>query len=267
MLAFRDFLNAFRRLEIDRARPVIVHTSLSAFGQVQGGAETILGALMAQYQTILAPTFTYKTMVTPEDGPENNACQYGAGLTINRMAEFYQPDMRADRLMGVLPELLRNRPNAQRSTHPVMSFSGINAEAAIKAQSLDEPLAPLHALRLESGWVLLLGVNQTVNTSIHYAERLSGRKQFTRWALTPAGVVEFRGFPGCSDGFESLTPYLEGVARYVQLGPATITAVPLDDLTLIVRNVLAADELALLCKRPECERCNAVRTDVVLNKQ
>ncbi len=259
MVAFRDFLTGLRRLGLDPGCPVIFHTSLSAFGQVQGGAETILGALLGQFHTLIAPTFTYKAMLVPETGPANNACTYGSQASNNRMVEFFHPDMPADRLMGVLPESLRRRPAARRSSHPVLSFSGINAETALHAQSLDEPLAPLHALRLEGGWALLLGVNQTVNTSIHYAERLAGRRQFTRWALTPEGVVEFEGFPGCSNGFEAITPHLEGIARSVQVGPAAITAVPLDDLTVVVRKLIEADPLALLCSRPDCERCGAIR--------
>lgn len=260
MLAFRDFLTAFRRLGIENTRPVIVHTSLSAFGQVHGAAETILGALMAQFNSILVPTFTYKTMVIPEEGPENNACIYGSGASTNRMAEFFQPDMRSDRLMGVLPEALRRRSNALRSSHPVLSFSGINVDAAIQSQSLNEPLAPIHALRQAGGWVLLLGVNQTVNTSIHAAEQLAGRRQFVRWALTPSGIVQFSGFPGCSDGFEALVPFLEGAARYVQLGTATITAIALEDLTSIVCNVIASNPLALLCAKSACERCRAIKS-------
>ena len=63
-------------------------------------------------------------------------------------------------------------------------------------QTLAEPLAPIGALAQRGGWVLLLGVNQTVNTSLHYAERLAGRPQFTRWALTYEGVRECPQFPG-----------------------------------------------------------------------
>ncbi len=267
MLTFRDFLAALRRLEIERSFPVIVHSSLSAFGHVQGGAETLLGALMGSFQTIVMPTFTYKTMIIPELGPENNACRYGSGMVSNQLAEIYRPNLPADRLMGIVPETLRRRTNAQRSNHPVLSFSGLNASEALSAQSLDEPLAPLHALRLAGGWVLLMGVNHTVNTSIHYAERLAGRKQFVRWSLISDGVVEFEGFPGCSDGFEAIAPHLKEITRQVVIGPAQIIAVPLEGLVKVVGSRLAADPLALLCANPDCERCNAVRSDQILKNE
>ena len=51
MPSFHDFARGLRQLGIDRERPVIAHASLSAFGQVHGGAETLLGALLAAFNT------------------------------------------------------------------------------------------------------------------------------------------------------------------------------------------------------------------------
>ncbi len=262
MVTFREFLTAFRKLEIERNRPVIVHSSLSAFGQVQGGADTILGALLGSFNTVVVPTFTYKTMIVPETGPEGNACVYGSGRDSNRMAEFFQPDMPADRLMGIIPETLRKRPTARRSSHPILSFAGINADAILEAQTLEEPLEPINRLKADRGWVLLLGVDHTVNTSIHYAERVAGRKQFVRWSLTSKGVVECPGFPGDSAGFQAISTRLGEVARQVQVGPAPIIAIPLLDLIDIACRWVSEDPLALLCSLPDCERCVAVRQGV-----
>ena len=54
MLTFRDFSAAFRKLEIDHSQPIIAHASLSAFGEVHGGAETLLGALMMGFNTLIS---------------------------------------------------------------------------------------------------------------------------------------------------------------------------------------------------------------------
>ena len=116
------------------------------------------------------------------------------------MAEFFTPRMPADPLMGIIPETLRKHPRAKRSSHPIQSFAGINAGKILAAQTMANPLSPLGALEERFGWVVLLGVDHTVNTSIHSAEKLAGRKQFVRWALTPKGVVECPGFPGVRRG-------------------------------------------------------------------
>ncbi len=259
MLTFRDLFTALHKLDLDRARPVIAHGSLSSFGEVNGGADTVLGALLSISNSVIMPTFTFKTMLIPEVGPENNAMQYGSGKDLNRMAEFFTPDMPVDPLMGAIPEALRLHPKAHRSTHPILSFGGINADQELEKQTLNEPLAPIHTLRENEGWVILLGVDHSVNTSIHYGERLAGRKQFVRWALTPDGVKECPGFPGCSNGFNAITPSLDQVIRRVQVGSSLVQAVPVAALVETVLAMLKQDPLALLCEKPDCERCNAVR--------
>ena len=259
MPSFHDFARGLRQLGIERGLPVIAHASLSAFGQMTGGAETLVGALLASFSTVIMPAFTYLTMLTPESGPPGNGIAYGTGKDTNRMAEFYTPDLPADRTIGAVAEALRRHPKASRSTHPILSFTGVNAASILQAQTLSQPLEPIHALADAGGWVLLLGVDHTSNTSIHYAERLAGRKQFFRWALTPEGIVACPGWPGCSDGFQALDPHLEPVRRSVQVSSSLIQAFPLTALVEAVTQAIAADPFALLCHRPDCGRCNAVR--------
>jgi len=257
-LRLRDLLLGLRDLRLGDA-PVIVHSSLKSFGPVDGGVETLLDAMTKVFVTIVVPTFTYKTMLTPRTGPGNNAITYGTGTDQNRMAEFFTPRMPADRLMGILPETLRKHPHANRSSHPIQSFAGINAEKILAAQTLPDPLGPLGVLEEQDGWVLLLGVDHTVNTSIHFAEKLAGRRQFVRWALTPKGVVECPGFPGDSAGFQAIGPDIEKFTRRVQIGNAPVQAVPLKMLFRVVIARIKKDPLALLCQQENCERCNQIR--------
>lgn len=254
----RDLLLGLRELRLGE-RPVIVHSSLSAFGQVEQGAESVVAALTAVFKTVLVPTFTYKTMLTPRDGPPDNAMVYGSQGDLNRMAEFFTLKMPADPLMGVIAEVFRRQPRALRSSHPILSFAGVNADAILHAQTMADPLAPLAALEAQDGWVVLLGVNHTVNTSIHYAEKLAGRRTFLRWALTPKGVVECPGFPGCSAGFQDIAIDMERFAHRVQIGNAIVQALPLKMLFRMVIGIIKKDRLALLCQQADCERCNQIR--------
>ena len=262
VVSFRDLVRSLHSLEIERTHPVIAHASLSAFGKVAGGADTLLGALLFTYETLIMPTFTYKTMLIPETGPAGNAMVYGSGKERNCRAEFFRPDMPADRLMGIVPEVLRHYPKASRSSHPILSFTGINADRALRAQAIQEPLAPIRVLWEARGWVLLLGVDQRVNTSIHLGERLAGRKQFVRWALTPRGVQESPGFPGCSEGFEAIAPRIEASIRRVRVGKALVQAMPLAELVETARAWVLADPSALLCDHAYCDRCEALRKGI-----
>ena len=263
MISYRELVNAFRAGGLSPARPVVVHSALSSFGdEIRGGPEALIGALLATASGVLVPAFTYKTMLTPETGPEDNAIQYGEGKDRNRMAEFFSADMPADRMMGLFADLVRRRPEAKRSGHPILSFSGIHLERAVDAQTIEEPFAPLRLLSEQDGQVLLIGVDQRVNTSIHLAEAQAGRKQFVRWALTADGVRECPAWPGCSDGFNQAAALFEGFSTRFRVGESQIQLIPLRGLLEAVTARLKEDPLALLCEREDCERCGAVRAAV-----
>jgi aminoglycoside 3-N-acetyltransferase len=258
MLTPEDFKVALDGLELEN-KPAIAHASLKSFGAIQGGAETVLNALLASVSRLIVPTFTYKTMITPEVGPPNNGIAYGTQLDLNRMSEPFRYDMSVDPLIGTLPETLRHYPGAMRTAHPILSFAGVNATNELNTQTVYNPFTPIGALADQDGWVLLMGVNHTVNTSIHYGERLAGRHQFVRWAMSNKRIVECPGFPGCSDGFEAIRPEIKQFTRRVEVGNSFIEAVPLHPMLQVVEASIKKNPQALLCQREMCERCDAVR--------
>lgn len=258
MLDYSQLKTSFEALKLTD-RTVIAHASLKPFGFIEGGAAAVLEAMLAAFAGVIMPTFTYKTEIIPEVGPPHNGIRYGSGQDTNRLAESFQPDMRADRLMGSLPETLRQHPSARRTGHPILSFAGIHADSALSAQTLAEPLAPIGQLAEQDGWAVLINVDHTANTSIHYAEKLAGRKQFIRWALLGDRVLECPNYPGDSLGFQAIEPYLRSQTRRVEIGEGVIQAVPLQELCAVVQGLIKKDPLALLCERMDCERCKTVR--------
>ena len=258
MISYDELRSAFQKLNLTN-KPVIAHASLRPFGYIQNGADAVLQALSDSVRSVIMPTFTYRTMVTPEVGPPNNGINYGGDEYYNQEAKPFTPDMPADTMMGMLPETLRNQPNAMRTAHPILSFAGINSDSILGTQNLQEPFAPIAALAEEEGWVVLINVDHTVDTSIHYAEKLTGRKQFVRWALLPDRVVECSNFPGDSSGFNAIVRYIHADTRRADLGEAFIQAVPMQRLFEAVVELIKRDPLALLCHRTDCERCTAVR--------
>lgn len=251
-----DLKAAFSKLGLSK-NLVIAHASLKAFDSVD--AETMLNAMLESTRGVIMPTFTYKTMLNPEVGPPRNGITYGSETDLNKLAEPFHPDMQADKMMGILPEVLRRHPKAKRSVHPIQSFAGINANPIVNTQTIFDPFAPIAALAEQDGWVLLLGVDHTVNTSIHYGEKLAGRLQFIRWAIMKDRVVECGGFPGDSDGFNAIAIDVEKYTRRVEINGASVQAIHLKSLLNAVVQKITANPFALLCTRDDCERCNAVR--------
>jgi aminoglycoside 3-N-acetyltransferase len=258
-LLTRDgFTSALQSLGLEN-KPAIAHASLRSFGPVEGGAETVLRALLAYVSGLVMPAFTYKTMVIPEVGPPNNGLAYGRQRDMNLMAQPFHGALPVDPLIGTLPEILRRHPDSMRTAHPILSFVGVNLKDALLTQTIYDPFAPVGWLAERDGWVLLLGVDHTVNTSIHYAEKRAGRRQFVRWAWTGNRIIECPGFPGCSDGFDAIRSDVERVTRRTPVGNSFIEAIPLQALLQAVEARIKKDPLALLCQRERCERCDAVR--------
>jgi aminoglycoside 3-N-acetyltransferase len=253
-----------RELGLGPGSRVLVHASLPALGAVRGGAESVVGALAALGGLVIMPVFTPQCRVWPRVGPAHNAAAYSGHDEENAAADIFRASTPADPSQGAAAEALRHMPGAVRSLHPLYSFAalGPGAERAMAAQSLAEPLGPLaHLAETAPGAdVLLLGADQTANVSIHEAERRAGRKQFIRWALTTKGAVECAGCPGCPDGFNALIPHLRPISKVTQIGSARVERLPLNELLQTIETLIRRDPLALLCTRPGCERCGAVRT-------
>jgi len=258
MLSYEDVRSGLSKLGL-KNNPVIAHASLKSFGPLDGGAHTLLRAVLDSVGALIMPTFTYKTMITPEVGPPNNGLTYGNDQNLNMLAEPFTPDMPCDKMMGALSEILWTHPASKRTSHPIQSFAGIHADRFLAAQTLQNPLGAIGALAESDGWVLLMGTDHTVNTSIHFAEKLAGRRQFTRWALTPTRILECPGFPGDSSGFDAIAPEIESDVRHVQVGNSIVQALSLKVLFLAVVARIKEDPLALLCVRDDCERCNEIR--------
>jgi len=262
MITYRQIVNGLHELGIQRHYPVIAHTSTENLREIKGGAEVLLGGLLAAADNLLLPAFTYGTMITPETGPEENAVEYGSGRETNLNAKIFTPDLPSDMPEHELCEKFRALPKVRRSNHPILSFVGLGLNAALEAQSCEQPWEPIQYLADNEGWVLLLGVDQTQNISLHWAEQQVGRKQFVRWALTPSGATECRNFPGCPDGFNKLQYYVKNLLHQISFDSILWQAYPLQPLINAAMDLMKQDPYALLCNSLPCERCNAVRRAV-----
>ncbi len=257
-LDYTELKYAFEALDL-ADQPVIVHAALRPFGYIKSGVDAVLRAMLSSFKSVVMPAFTYKAMVTPEVGPPDNGITYGSEKDLNKMAQSFSLNMRVDPMIGILAETLQIRPFATRTDHPILSFTGIRADEFLITQTMAEPLAPIGALAEADGWVVLINVDHSVNTSIHYAEKLAGRKQFIRWAIMGNRIVECPGFPGDSSGFNAIEPYLKADTRRVDVGHGFIQTVSLKRVFEVTQELIKKDPLALLCQRSDCERCDTVR--------
>lgn len=254
---YNQIVRGLRAVGLNENSRVVVHSSLSAFGYVLGGAQTVVGALTAVCGTLIAPAFTYQTLLIPKVGPAQNGMEYGEDLDT---VEFWRPDLPAHDTIGAIPNQMLKHPQAKRSAHPALSFVGIGRDVddILARQTLEEPFAPLGWMADNGGDVLLMGVSHRTNTTLHVAEWRAGRPPFVRWSLTPDKIIEFK-WPGDSGGFDAITPYLKDIVVRGQIGTANIQRLPAAPMLQIAQDVLKRDPWALLCNLDDCERCHDMR--------
>jgi aminoglycoside 3-N-acetyltransferase len=166
----------FKTLGIKEGMVLLVHSSLSTVGWVCGGAVAVIIALqkvLGETGTLVMPT--HSTDLSEPSQWENPPVPESWWQTIRETMPAYDPDLTPTRSMGKIVETFRRQKGALRSTHPQNSFCarGPQASYIIENHSLafgmgdHSPLARIYDLH---GFVLLLGVGHSNNTSIHLAE-------------------------------------------------------------------------------------------------
>ena len=208
-------------------KAIEVHSSLSSFGDVEGGAETVVHALLNVCSTVLAPTYSGIGRISPpgNDRPTQNGTNYDDFYISPEDvtpfdSETFGADSEIDPEMGVIPKTILQTPETIRSKHPSVSWAvnGRNAAFYIHLHPPDDPMRLLKKLFEANGYVLMLGVPLSECTALHLAEEFAGRRPFIRWTLYSDGVVRRMREYGCSGGFPKLEPHLEPFAKRVKIG-------------------------------------------------
>ena len=179
-LVDRDRLIAdLRSLGLRRGQDLLIHCSLRQVGRVDGGAATLLTAIMevaGPEATLVVPTQTTLNSLTSRAFRSATA-----GLDAEERARFiaampgFDPASTPSTGMGAFAEYVRTRPSAVRSSHPHTSFAALGPRAGACTSVHD--LACLLGERSPLGWlydadaaIVLLGVGYSACTAFHLAE-------------------------------------------------------------------------------------------------
>lgn len=174
-LTATSFAEQLHRCGLRAGDTVLVHLAMSRLGWVIGGAEAVLGGLLAALGpagTLMMPTHTNNNTDPAEW--QHPPIPEAWWQLVRDHTPAYNPQT-TPCTTGAVPELLRTWPGALRSSHPVTSFAAIgpNAEYLIANHPLDDETgdrSPVGRLYELDGMVLLIGVTHWNNTSLHLAE-------------------------------------------------------------------------------------------------
>ncbi|NQW20604.1 MAG: AAC(3) family N-acetyltransferase [Chloroflexi bacterium] len=228
---------------------VLVHSSLSSFGHVEGGADAVIDALLGAAGpsgTVIVPTLTATALHSADNppvfDPENSACWTGR-----------------------IPETFRKRPEAVRSLHPTHSVAAIGADAEELTREHTFSISPCDdrspfgkLAQLDDGYVLLIGVDYESVTTFHHVEELAGadyhmQRGFTKATLVIDGKDVERHYMlhqwGTPRDFNVMEPvFIErGVQRMGRIGDSDVRLLHAPGIRRVTLDCLRADA-RVLCR-------------------
>lgn len=259
-LTLEELITEFRNAGLNPGDSFIVHSSFRSLGAVEGGPETVIDALVQAVSpggNVMFPTFNYTgNIARPYFDPATTPC-----------------------LTGIIPELARKRPNAVRSLHPTHSVAVIGPDAveltrdhlAYRAVGIGSPVDRLAKM---GGKILLLGVPNTSNTTVHTGEEYAGVPK-VGWTetlpfadvLMPDGTIyrhQIDTSTSCSNAFDAVEYALrrQGQIRDHRIRQCRLKIMRGQDVIDRVVEMIAEKPDILLCTYPLCPPCTGARENL-----
>lgn len=239
---------------------LVVHTALSSFGQVDGGARALCEALMeavTEMGTVVMPAFTSHRTVIP-----------ASGAPPTKRPTAFHSDLAVDPELGTVPEDFRRIPGVLRSNHPTHSFAawGRQAREVLSTQRDNNPLGPLKKLNVVQGQLLLLGTSAQAASPVYLAEEGLGSpylRRYTALRLNASGYEErvvVENVPGCNVAFAKLEDRLDpSKVKSVPLVRESARKIPIRYLVNLAARLLADNPSIFICDNAECPGCAGKR--------
>jgi len=233
-------------LGVQSGRVLLVHSSLSSLGVVAGGAETVIGALLA----VLGPEGTLVMPSHTWDRPGRGDFAFDIGKTPS--------------CVGAISEKFRTMPGAIRSLHPTHSVVALGPKATDLIAGHEGAKTPCgsdtpYARMIEEhAQILFLGTTLDQNTMFHTLEAYAGslyllRDEDEAFSITDASdrtqTMRFRRHDrGPDRRFSEITPLLEsaGILRKGRVGASESMVVESASMTELVLRRMREDPAFLV---------------------
>ena len=186
MYGKQDLMRDMAQMGIDPKGTLLVHSSMKSIGPVEGGADTVLDAMMEYMKDglLIFPTHTW------------------SGINLNNPVYHAATE---EACVGLLPNMFRKREGVIRSLHPTHSVAAYGREAAEYVAGEEKTNSPCPRngcwgrLYDRKAQILMLGVDLSRYTFLHSVEE---------WADVPGRLTkeEHSLFSVDVDGTEYAVP-------------------------------------------------------------
>lgn len=267
-----DIVKALRNMGIKEGDFLLIHSSLSAFGFIGGGEETVIEAFkeaVGETGTFLFPALIF--CFANIGGP--NTIEYYRAFDVNDLNSIWT---------GSLPRyILREHPEAVRSRHITHCWCGIGAlaaEACAEQAPYDPPTgatSPLNFALKHNGKILHFGNTIGSTTFLHFLEEQLSMPGLADTLCMVKGVDGIpypvcvpRNLPGCRDFYQAdknkIKFFIEAEKRGLEikqgkLGLGTMLLMDMQELYKIGLELCEADPFILIHDEGKCASCDSLR--------
>ncbi|MBQ6696279.1 MAG: AAC(3) family N-acetyltransferase [Lachnospiraceae bacterium] len=243
--------NDLNKMGLSGEEAIMVHSSMKAIGEVDGGADTVVDAFMEYFQEglLMMPTHTWAQMKAGYD-------------TFDPATE--------PACVGILPNVFRKREGVVRSLHPTHSIAAYGKAAADYIKGEEHATTPCppggcwDRLREVNAKILLLGVTHGRNTFIHSVDEALGVKDRLTDEPTQMHIVmpdgsrktvemyrhynRVLGTGSFSDHFDKMKQafYDLGAAKQVKFGEADCILCDARKLFEVCQKLFAIEETCII---------------------
>jgi aminoglycoside 3-N-acetyltransferase len=258
VLTSADLLSAIRRAGVRQGDIVMTHSSLSAFGYFEGGADMVIDTLLKA----VGPTGTIAV-------PAHSLSWVGA-------LPYDPKTSRA--LVGAIPARFLQCKEAIRSLHPTHSVAAIGPMAEKLVAGHDHTVEPQSRLGywgnlVKYGGKVLLLCKQGSNTLMHAGELWGGAQlpscQVHRLVNGKRVESVMNGLPWHTENFRIVHERMtqRGLLKTVPLGESEIYLMSARDGTDTMMEVMREDPLTPTRAGCKCRWCAYIRANTKLPKK
>jgi aminoglycoside 3-N-acetyltransferase len=244
-----DVTKGLRDLGVEAGGVILVHSSLSSFGHVKGGADAVIDGLLEAVGTdgtLVLPTHTWDRIDARNpvfDASKTPSC------------------------VGTIPETFWRERRCLRGLHPTHSCAaaGPLAEEMLAGHETQVTpcggRSPYQRIMRRGGKIVFLGVNLRVNTTFHALEEMAvvpwlfGRFEMLYTIGRDGRRIEVpsrRHAEPMQRDFPKMEPLLaeEGALRTGGIGNATVRAIDAARMERVMMPMLAKDPFLTLAPGP-----------------
>ncbi len=252
MITKEDIVFSLECMDIKKGDTLLLHSALTAIGQVEGGADTVIDAFLeaiGQEGTLVMSTLT--GWFAPFDANTSSSA------------------------VGYLSECFRKRMGVLRSLHPVHSVCAYGKYADYITKDHDKcetgcgEGTPYLKIAELNGKAILLGVDMDRNTTMHSMEEAIDAKYLLELDIpAPTYIDDYKNkkftlkkFPPGHRDFLSMTPYLRKNNIMVEgkIGNAVVKVINVKEMFDLGKELMEKDPLLFICNNENCNFCHWAR--------